>query len=373
VDDITNEKENSNPRWMQRIQLYILRGQKQKALNNLEKIVGSFLPLFPDDEEVMKQRRIAWLTRIDLLRQWGKYPEALAWICLECELNPGNVEAQALKRRMLTALNLTHASKVSASPPKTHGQFEWKGVAGMRLLKAQLERDVLLPFLEKDLYELYKVPLPNGILLYGPPGCGKTYIVRKLAEELDFYFLEIKPGDIASPYVHGTQKLITTTFETATENAPSLLFLDEIDALVPSRKGFDLGHHYRAEVNEFLTRLDNAGDRSILVIGATNLLENIDNAVLRPGRFDKKIYVGPPDLEAREELLRNCVSGRPVSNVDYLTLAQRSNGLTPAQLRLAVDEAARSALSDRVSISTSHLLTEIATLVGNSGSEFNSD
>lgn len=350
---------------MEKVQLLILRGQKQKALNYLEKVIGSFLPLFPDDKQVLKDRRIAWLTRIDLLRQMGKAAEALAWICLECELNPDNIEAQALKRRMLNVLNLAESPSSPRLEVTSEGKFAWKGVAGMRLLKAQLERDVLLPFLERELYELYKVPLPNGILLYGPPGCGKTYISRKLAEEIGFHFIDIKPSDIASPYVHGTQGLIGKMFETALEHAPTMMFFDELDGLVPSRKDGTVGHHYRAEVNEFLTQLDNSAERGLLIVGATNYLESIDDAVLRPGRFDKKIYVGPPDIEAREDLLRQYMAGRPADTIDYLSLAQHANGLTPAELRLIVDEAARTALTDRVSISTKHLLAEIQHLITN--------
>ncbi len=363
MDSLISEENEQDPRWMERIQLYILRGHKQKALNYLEKIIGSFLPLFPDDKQVMKDRRIAWLTRIDLLRQMGKSPEALAWICLECELNPENIEAQALKRRMLNILNLTDAPTNSLSQVKLQGKFAWKGVAGMRLLKAQLERDVLLPFLEKELYSLYKIPLPNGILLYGPPGCGKTFVSRKLAKEIGFHFLDIRPSDIASPYVHGTQGLIGKIFETALENAPTMMFFDELDGFVPSRKDTTVGHHYRAEVNEFLTQLDNSAERGLLIIGATNYLENIDEAILRPGRFDKRIYIGPPDIEAREELLRQYMEERPADVIDYVALAQQSNGLTPAELRLVVDEAARNALTDRASITTKYLLLEIQHLI----------
>lgn len=348
---------------MEKVQLLVLRGQKQKALNYLEKIIGSFLPLFPDDQQVLKDRRIAWLARIDLLRQMGKASEALAWICLECELNPNNIEAQALKRRMLSALNLSESRSNSVVRPLSRGRFLWKGVAGMRLLKAQLERDVLLPLLERDLYELYKVPLPNGILLYGPPGCGKTFVSKRLAEEIGFHFIDVKPSDIASPYVHGTQGLIGRLFETALEHAPTMIVFDELDGLVPSRKDGTLGHHYRAEVNEFLAQLDNSSERGLLIVGATNYLESIDDAVLRPGRFDKKIYVGPPDIEAREDMLRQYMTGRPCGTIDYIALAQKAAGLTPAELRLVTDEAARIALTNRESIGTEHLLAEVHQLI----------
>lgn len=137
----------------------------------------------------------------------------------------------------------------------------WKDVAGMNELKAIFERDVIALFKKPELYERYKIPLPNGVILYGPPGCGKTFIARKLADEIDFNFMEISPADIGSIYVHGTQIEIKKVFEEAKKNSPTLLFIDEIEALVPNRKRSDISHHYKTEVNEFLTQLDQCGEK----------------------------------------------------------------------------------------------------------------
>ena len=222
----------------------------------------------------------------------------------------------------------------------------------MHELKMIFERDILLPLQEPAIYFRYKIPLPNGMLLYGPPGCGKTFIARKLAEQLKYNFIEIKPSDIASIYVHGTQSMISDLFNNAVEKAPTVIFFDEIEALVPNRSGKDISHSYSSEVNEFLVQLNDCSKRKILVLGATNLPNKIDTAVLRPGRLDKKIFVGPPDLEARAEALKLYLQGRPQDNINILLLAEETEYYTYSELEQIVNDSARIALSQKKDITT---------------------
>ena len=245
------------------------------------------------------------MVRIQLLREWEMFSEALAWICLECDVNPQNAAAMALKEQWKEQLNFKESriKKPRATPDI------WAGVAGMRDLKAVFEEDIILPLKHPETYAIYKIPRPNGILLYGPPGCGKTFIVNKLAQVLRFNFINNKPSDLGSIYIHGSQLRISELFERAEQMAPTLLFIDELDALLP-RRDQNIFQGYKSEVNEFLVHLDNAGKRGILVIGATNFPNDVDAAALRPGRLDKKIFVGPPDLEARAEAFR-VAPGRP--------------------------------------------------------------
>jgi transitional endoplasmic reticulum ATPase len=318
------------------------------------------MPLFTAADWVLAERRLAWLYRISLLRDAGRVTEALAWACLETELHPDNAAAAALKERLKTESGLLVRSSPPGSQPaapRSHLPSNvWKGVAGMRDLKAMLERDVILPIQEPAVYARYRLSLPNGILLYGPPGCGKTYIARKLAGTVGFNFIEVKPGDLASIYVHGTQGKIAELFTSARQQAPCVLFLDEIDAMVPSRGADSVGHHYASEVNEFLVQLNECAKQRVLVVGATNLPKRLDPAVVRPGRLDKKFFVGPPDYEARVELLKIHLANRPQARIDWHRCATELQRYTCAEVELVVNEAARRALGADRNISTEDLV-----------------
>jgi transitional endoplasmic reticulum ATPase len=184
-------------------------------------------------------------------------------------------------------------------------------------------------------YRKYGLSIPNGILLYGPPGCGKTYIARQLAEELGHYFVEIIPSELASPFIHESVIKIRDLFDTAAEQAPAVMFIDEFEALVPSREALGGHQDYKsAEVNEFLAHLNSCSEKKIFVIAATNQPKKIDVAVRRTGRLDKLIYVGPPDEEARREMLALHLEGRPLTkNFDLGALAKAMACYSASDLR----------------------------------------
>jgi transitional endoplasmic reticulum ATPase len=344
--------------WGRRVERYIATGQKSRAFQLLERVIEYTMPLFGEAPELEEDRRLAWLYRIDLLREWGKMSEALAWTCLECELNPQNFTAQALKENLKESLNL-HGQKSESLEKQERKALEpmlWSGVAGMREVKLILERDVILPLRNRELYKRFKVDLPNGVLLYGPPGCGKTYIARKLASILELNFFETKPSDLASTYVHGGQERIRALFDSAKERAPAVIFLDELDAMLPNRGSYDVSHHYKSEVNEFLVQLNECSKDHILIIGATNLIEAIDPAALRPGRFDRKVFIGPPDLEARLEMLKHHMADRPQDELDWLDLAEQCEFYTSAEIANVVNESARIAIEAQRPIQHKDLL-----------------
>ncbi|MDI4480977.1 AAA family ATPase [Moraxella osloensis] len=226
-------------------------------------------------------------------------------------------------------------------------------VAGMSKLKQTLQADVIKPLQEKNLYKEYGIQPLNGILLYGPPGCGKTFIAKQLAEELNYSFFEIKPSDLASTYVHGTQEKIGKLFRDARLASPSIIFIDEVDAILPSRDTANINQHYASEVNEFLAQMTDCSEKGIFMIMATNRPDIIDKAILRTGRTDKLVYVDLPDFLSRQELLKLLLNNRPIeNNLDISNLALNLSGYTCSDIKFIVNEAAKLALTRNSSIST---------------------
>ncbi len=231
-------------------------------------------------------------------------------------------------------------------------------LAGMTELKELLMHEVLGPMRHPELYRRYRISLPNGILFYGPPGCGKTYVARCLAEELGWHFQYCRPSDVASPYIHDTVLKIRGVFDKAIEKAPSIVFIDEFEAFAPSRSGLAGHQQYKAEeVNEFLANLEGCAERSVLVIAATNEPDKIDSAVRRSGRFDKLIFIPPPDADARESMIELHLHGRPVEvPIGAREIAAVLDGYSASDIKLLVDESARIALKRAEVISTRTIL-----------------
>lgn len=220
-------------------------------------------------------------------------------------------------------------------------------IAGMKDLKEILKIDVIDAILNKEKYKTYNLTIPNGILLYGPPGCGKTYFANRLAEELDFNFIEIKPSDIQSKWVNASQENIKNLFDDAIKNAPTVIFIDELDALVPNRDDSSINHMNTSAVNEFLAQMNNLGEKGVFIIGATNRYNAIDRAILRSGRLDKHIYVSPPDLESREKMFELYLNNRPCEfGIKYNLLAELTENYVSSDIKLICDEAARLALKN---------------------------
>lgn len=235
-------------------------------------------------------------------------------------------------------------------------------VAGMNNVKEQLYKDVIFPVLNPEKYERFHVSIPNGILLYGPTGCGKTFIVEKLAEELQYNFIKVDHSDLASPYIHESVIKISKLFEKAKKQAPCILFLDEIEALMPDRNAMSGPQQFkRDETNEFLIKLNNAGKDKILVIGATNNIELMDPAILRSGRFDVKIYIPAPDTLARQELFKIALKNRPTNDeIDFPLLAESTEGYSCSDIIHIVEDSARSAIiNNETELTTKRILTVI--------------
>lgn len=227
-------------------------------------------------------------------------------------------------------------------------------VGGMADLESRLRRSVIGPVERPEEYAEYGLDPVSGVLLYGPPGCGKTYVAGAVAGELEYAFLPVSPADLASKYMGKPAENVQEVFEIARANRPCVLFLDEIDALAGAREN-DGSTSERQMVNQLLTELEDVGD-DVLVLSATNLIDDVDDAILRTGRFDERIEVPPPDAEARHEILEIHLEGRPLADdLDLDSLVDASAGYASSDLEYVVEEGARRALRAGERISTAHL------------------
>ncbi len=260
--------------------------------------------------------------------------------------------AKALKREIMLdkqEVERTFSKTVEKKERKQGSGFDQ--IAGMSELKELLYNDVIRAITEKERFAKWGIPLLNGLLLYGPPGCGKTFIAQKFAEEVSFNFLILKPSDLKSQYINATEGIISKLFKEAEENKPTLIFIDEFDALVPSREN-DLHQMYANAVNEMLAQMTNCGERGIFIIAASNRPEKIDSAVKRAGRIDKIVYLPPPDKEAREGMFKLYLKERHIDlGIDYEKLAILTENYVSSDIKLIIDEASRHAekLDERIS------------------------
>lgn len=221
-------------------------------------------------------------------------------------------------------------------------------VAGMDKLKQMVREGFVNVLQNRELADVYGIR-PPSILFYGPAGCGKSFFAEKMAEEVGIHFIKVVPDDLACTWVHGTQQKIGEVFKDAEKNAPTLLFFDEFDAMVPRRTGDEANQHYDSEVNEFLCMLNNASDKGVYVLAATNHPERIDRAVLRTGRIDELIYVDMPDKDARMSLFSLELSKLPQDEtIDTEQLANLTEGYNCSDITYIVKSAARKKFNEAI-------------------------
>ncbi len=291
-------------------------------------------------------------------------------------LNPSNelmtiigkaTEYQPEKRYQSLEELRTAISRQLYSSVKDKGQHRnirrgngFADIAGMDDLKEKIRYDIIDVLNDAERAKELGITIPNGMLLYGPPGCGKTFFAEKCAEEMQCHFMYVKCSDVASPYIHGGQEKIARLFEEAREKSPTLLFLDEVDALLRTRTKQQNASE-SGEINEFLCQINNCGESGVFVIAATNMPEEIDEAALRAGRLERKYYIGVPDVQTIEKLLEIQLRKRKMDSINIKDIATRLYGRVAADVKLIVDVAARLAFRNHCNISTQLLIEAVRT------------
>ncbi len=222
-------------------------------------------------------------------------------------------------------------------------------VAGLEAVKQRLQTAFLGPMRNPELRRLFGADLRGGLLLWGPPGCGKTFLARAVAGELGANFFSVGLHDVLDMWLGNSEKRLHEVFELARRRAPSVLFFDEVDAIGHSRAALER-HAGRNVVAQLLAEMDGMGssNEGLFLIGATNQPWDVDPALRRPGRFDKSILVLPPDARARESVLRYHLRERPVEDIDLAPVVAATDGFSGADLRLVCEEAAQLAMADAV-------------------------
>ncbi|HEX6547933.1 MAG TPA: ATP-binding protein [Candidatus Dormibacteraeota bacterium] len=300
----------------------------------------------------------------DLLLQAGEAGEALVNLGAVLAADPANPEALRL-----VALAGRPPESTAEVPPQPAAERQevssaadapwWEvmrpslslaDVGGMAEVKKRLELSFLGPLRNPELRAAFGKHLRGGLLLYGPPGCGKTFLARALAGEIGAQIIAIGISDVLSTRVGASERNVHELFESARRAAPCVLFFDELDALGHRRSQLRNSAAQRTVVNQLLEEMDgfDAANEGVYLLGATNHPWDCDPALLRPGRFDRLALVTPPDQPAREQILRATVEERPVGELDYRAVAQATEGFSGADLVHLVESATELALADSV-------------------------
>ena len=218
--------------------------------------------------------------------------------------------------------------------------LKFADVGGMDGIKEEIRMKIILPLRQPALFKAYGKKAGGGILLYGPPGCGKTFLARATAGEVEAGFLAVGINDVLDMWIGQSERNLHAIFEQARAHRPCVLFFDEVDALGANRTDM-LKSGGRQIINQFLSELDGVqtDNEGLLILAATNAPWHLDPAFRRPGRFDRILFVPPPDAPARAAVLRLQLKGRPVDAMDFDVLAKKSEGFSGADLKAVVDAA----------------------------------
>ncbi|MFZ5440857.1 MAG: ATP-binding protein [Myxococcota bacterium] len=258
------------------------------------------------------------------------------------------VETSAGRTRLRVIANDdTAAAEASRLVDAPQRKITFADVGGLDEVKAQIHKRIILPFQKPSLFQRFKKRVGGGILLFGPPGCGKTLLARATAGECNAQFLSVAISDVLDMYIGESERKLHALFEKARASTPAVLFFDELEALAGRRQTSREATSAKL-VSQFLAEMDGftQNNANVLVLGATNVPWAVDSAFRRPGRFDRVQFVPPPDRAARKSILDLVLAGRPVApEIDSAALAARTSGFSGADLEHLVETAADEAIS----------------------------
>ncbi|MDH3501010.1 MAG: CDC48 family AAA ATPase [Nitrosopumilus sp.] len=276
---------------------------------------------------------------------------ALRRILPEIDLDEEKISKEILQKIQITDEDFKEALKEVRPSALREVQVQvpnisWDDVGGLNELKEELREAIEWPIKHKEAFEYVDIESPKGVLLYGPPGTGKTLIAKALAKMTDSNFISVKGPELLSKWVGESEKGVREIFRKARQVSPCIIFFDEIDALVPRRSGSDSSHVSENVVSQILTEIDGLEElHDVLIIGATNRLDIVDDALLRPGRFDRIIEVPKPDIKGREQIFKIHTKNKPLAeDIDISKIVELTNGFSGAEMSAIANRAAISAL-----------------------------
>lgn len=312
--------------------LYYLQGNFSTAIVILEEIISS--PSTSADTVLLYAK---------LLLKEKEYARAKEYYKNALDLNPELTDEEldnALRQHTNYAgseeeyIDEIERNSMMVERPK----INFDDVGGMAHAKEEIGMKIIHPMQHPELYKAYGKKIGGGILLYGPPGCGKTHLARATAGQINAKFISVGINDILDMWIGQSEKNLHELFELARRTAPCVLFFDEVDALGASRSDMKQSAG-RQLINQFLSEMDgiDASNEGVLILAATNAPWHLDSAFRRPGRFDRIIFIQPPDQEGREGILKILLKDKPLKDIDYTALAKNLKDFSGADMQALVD------------------------------------
>jgi len=312
----------------------------------------------------------AYVLYARLLLREGDVPAAVAQYKLALEMDEDVADAELGAQLGVGVAHLegnVFEGRVRESRDAGGGDFDpeierpsttFADVGGMSEVKEEISIKILYPLQHPEMYKAYGKTIGGGILMYGPPGCGKTYLARATAGEIGAGFISVGISDVLEMWTGQSERNLHELFTHARQNAPCVLFFDEVDALGGRRSDMNSGSG-RQLINQFLAEMDGVeySNEGVLVLAATNAPWHVDPAFRRPGRFDQVIFVPPPDAPARAEVLDIHLRGKPQESIDLQPLAKRTEGFSGADMKAIVDIAIEGKLREAMKAGTRLPLT----------------